>query len=480
MKFSKADRAWIRALRGKDVHNGALVALDYRHGDVLAYVGSAGYYRDDLASAKFAPQHDAAAAGRQPGSAFKAIVYATAFDQHALTAGSLLLDISTDFGGGWAPHDADELERGPVLVRQAVQLSLNLPAIRALERVGNEAVADTAERMGLTFMGGKDAFLQAGLAGAIGTVETRPLDLVAAFGSIGNGGVHVPTRMILSITGPDGTDVYEAPAPRGTKAISPQSAFLMTDILAGNPDPAQNRFWAATLGLKNGPGGQHRPAAAKTGTADNRRDFSTYGYLAPPDDPDAPAVAVGVWMGNSDHSAPDARVQATSLSAAGQVWHAFLRDYTKGWPVARFARPDGVVRATIDRWSGGKPGPWTRSTIREWFIDGTQPGARKAVDEAGLLYSRGCGGWLVDPVKAEIGPDSWKADVADWLRRARRGTGVRGEYGSRTALWPGNSTWGGTLMGPCPTPEPGPGNGNGNGNGGGHGPKPTETPPPPA
>jgi penicillin-binding protein 1C len=229
-------------------------------------------------------------------------------------------------------------------------------------------------------------------------VETRPLDLVAAFGSIGNGGVHVPTRMILSITGPDGKDVYEAPAPRGTKAISPQSAFLMTDILAGNTDPAQNRFWAATLGLKNGPGGQHRPAAAKTGTADNRRDFSTYGYLAPPDDPDAPAVAVGVWRGNSDHSAPDARVQATSLSAAGQVWHAFLRDYTKGWPVARFARPDGVVRATIDRWSGGKPGPWTRSTIREWFIDGTQPGARKAVDEAGLLYSRGCGGWLVDPV----------------------------------------------------------------------------------
>jgi penicillin-binding protein 1A len=76
LHFSKADRAWIRDLRGKDVHNGALVALDYRSGDVLAYVGSAGYYREDMASDEFAPQHDAAGAFRQPGSAFKAVVYA--------------------------------------------------------------------------------------------------------------------------------------------------------------------------------------------------------------------------------------------------------------------------------------------------------------------------------------------------------------------------------------------------------------------
>ena len=150
---------------GTAADDGELVAVVNADGDVLAYVGSAGYYRDDLASAQFAPQHDAAAAGRQPGSAFKPIVYATAFDQRVLTPGSLLLDISTDFGGGWAPHDADQLERGPVLVRQAIQLSLNLPAIRALERVGNEAVADTAGRMGINFIGGRDAFLQAGLAG---------------------------------------------------------------------------------------------------------------------------------------------------------------------------------------------------------------------------------------------------------------------------------------------------------------------------
>ena len=480
MKFSKADRRWIMALRGKDIHNGALVAIDYRHGDVLAYVGSAGYYESKIASAKFAPQHDAAAAGRQPGSAFKPVLYATAFEQRVLTPGSLLLDIQTDFGGGWAPADADEHERGPVLVRGALQQSLNLPAIRALKAVGNAPVADVAERLGINFTGGRDAFLQSGLAGAIGTVETRPIDLVGAFGGLANGGAHVPTRMILSITGPDGTEVYRAPDPTPTEAVSPQAAFLVSDILAGNTDPKQNRFWSATLALYNGPKGERRPAAAKTGTADNRRDFSTYGYLAPPADPAAPGLAVGVWMGNSDHSAPKANVQASSLSTAGQVWHAFMRDYTRGRPLAAFKPPKGLVKATIDRWTGGRPGSWTRATTREWFIDGTQPGARHAVDEPGLLYARSCGGWVVDPVKAER-VEAWRDDVASWLRRARRGVGVRGEFGSRTARWMGASSWGGPLAGPCaPQPvDPGSGNGHGGG-GGGHGGGPPPPPPTPA
>jgi penicillin-binding protein 1A len=485
MDFSKFDRRWINALRGADVHNGALVAIDYRTGDVLTYVGSGAYYRDDLTSPQFAPEHDAAAAWRQPGSAFKAVLYASAFDTKKLTPGSLLLDISTDFGGGWSPKDADSLERGPVLVRGALQQSLNLPAIRVLQRVGNQPVADIAQKLGVQFEGGTKAFLQAGLAGAIGTVETRPIDLVSAYGALGNGGVHVPTRMILSITGPDGKPVYTAPDPAAaaTAAVSPQAAFLISDVLAGNTDPSQNRFWAQTLALQNGPDGKRRAATAKTGTADNRRDFSTYGYLAPPEDPSAPGIAVGVWMGNSDHSAPSGARHGTSLTTAGQVWHAFLRDYSKDMPLASFKVPDGVVEAKIDRWSGGKPGPWTRQTTREWFIKGTEPGAKHEIDEPGLLYTRSCGGWAVDPAKAELGPSSWLDDDNDWVRRARRGTGTKGEYGSRVAYWFGQRTWGGPLIGPCapkPTPTP-PGNGNGGGGGGnGGGGKPHDpTPPPP-
>lgn len=484
MEFSKGDRRWINALRGADVHNGALVAIDYRTGDVLTYVGSGAYYRTDLTSPKFAPEHDAAAAWRQPGSAFKAVLYAAAFETRTLTPGSLLLDISTDFGGGWSPKDADTLERGPVLVRGAVQQSLNLPAIRALERVGNAPVAEIAEKLGVQFKGGTDAFMQSGLAGAIGTVETRPIDLVSAYGSLANGGVHVPSRMILSITGPDGSPVYQAPEPAdgAVQAISPEAAFLITDVLAGNTDSKQNRFWSQTLAIQNGPDGARRQAAAKTGTADSRRDFSTYGYLAPPEDPDAPGIAVGVWMGNSDHSAPDAARNGTSLTTAGQVWHAFLRDYTKDMPLAKFKPPKGVVEARVDQWTGGKPGPWTRGTITEWFINGTQPGAKGEIDPAGLLYTRSCGDWAVDPVQAEFGPSRWDDDVQGWVKRARQGVGTKGPYDSRIAYWFGASSWGGPLIGPCkpkPPKDDGGGNGKGNGGGGGGGGNKPSTPPPP-
>ena len=96
------------------------------------------------------------------------------------------------------------------------------------------------------------------------------------------------------------------------------------------------------------------------------------------------------------------------------------------------------------------------------------------------MYSRGCAGWMVDPVKAELGPQRWRADVQDWVRRAHRGTGVKGAYGSRTAYWFGRSNWGGPIIGPCaPKPTPTQGKGNGNGNGNGHDPKPTDPPPPP-
>jgi membrane peptidoglycan carboxypeptidase len=454
-KVPRAERDWIRALRGKDLHNGALVAMDYRTGDVLAYAGSAGYARDDLASRKFEPKYDAAGDGaRQPGSAWKPILYAAAFDAKKLTPGSLLLDVTTEFDRRqeWAPRDADQLERGPVLVRRALQYSLNIPAVRALERVGNERVADTAEAMGIRFAGGREAFLQSGLAGALGTVEVRPLDLTAAYGTIANGGIRVPPRMVLEVRGPDGRLVYRAGKPAGTRAISPGAAYLVTDILQGNTDPAQNDIWAAKLQLRSPNGARRRPAAAKTGTTNDARDLGTYGFLPPTKE--GLGLVVGVWMGNSDHSYPRSSKPATSLTAAAPLWRAFMRDYTRKWAVTSFKRPKDVVRATIDAWSGGKPGPWTRETVEDWFLRGTQPGARKEVDEPGLLYRVACGSWRVDPVKAELGPATWRADVQDWLRRARRGTGVTGRHDSATAFFWGERSWGGPLAGSCYRPKP--------------------------
>jgi membrane peptidoglycan carboxypeptidase len=228
----------------------------------------------------------------------------------------------------------------------------------------------------------------------------------------------------------------------------------VTDILAGNTDPKQNPIWAKVLEIRNGPKGRHRPIAVKTGTANDARDLATYGYLAPPADPTAPGLVVGIWMGNSDHSMPASKKPATSLTAAAPLWQAFVRDVTAGMPIADFPRPAGVVSASIDAWSGGARGGWTRDVIKEWFIDGTQPGSRRAVDPPGLLYSRACGGWRVDPLKAELGPKAWDADVANWVSRARRGSGVGGQHDSRTAYFWGERSWGGTLIGGCSRPKP--------------------------
>jgi membrane peptidoglycan carboxypeptidase len=464
LDIPRADRGWINRLRGKDLHNAALVAIDYRTGDVRAYVGSAGYYRDDLRSRRFDPKYDAAGVGtRQPGSAFKPVLYAAAFEKKVLTPGSLLLDITTTFAPGarWTPRDADRLDRGPVLVRDALQMSLNVPAIRALERVGNDAVERTAEKMGLRFAGGRKAFLQAGLAGAVGTVEVRPVDLVSAFGTLGNDGVHIPPRMILEVRDAAGNVVWQAPDGTGERAISAPTAYMLSDILKGNTMRSQNPIWAEKLELRNGPRGEHRPAAVKTGTANDARDLSTYGYLAPPKKDSAPAWAVGVWIGNSDHSTPRSSDPATSLTGAAPMWRSFMRRLTNNDPIADFQEPKGVVTARIDAWSGGAPGPWTRETKTELFRAGTQPGARNAVDRPGLLYSEACGTWMVDPLKAELGPASWDDDVADWMARARRGVGVTGRNDSTTAYFWDRFGWGGPIRGACapppePKPEPGP------------------------
>jgi membrane peptidoglycan carboxypeptidase len=471
LKLSAFDRMWSNRLRGTDIRNGAIVALDYQTGDVIAYTGSAGYYRDSMASAKFAPKYDVLSDGyRQPGSAFKPIVYVSAFEKHALTPGSLLLDVTTQFGVGWAPHDADNMERGPVLVRKALQYSLNIPAIRALERVGNDAVADQSAALGISFLGGKKTYLQSSLAGAIGTVEVHPIELTAAYGALANGGRLAKQRMVLQIDGPDGKPAFKAGAPQLKQAADPASSYLITDILAGNTDPSQNKIWSTSLALRNGPKGQRRPAGAKTGTTNETRDFTTFGFIAPPKaGTNGHALAVGVWMGNSDHSQPRGH-EITSLDGPARVWQAFLRDYTKGQPITNFAQPPGLVRSTIDAWSGGRPGPWTKDTTQEWFLAGTQPGGAHQVDQNGLLYKACPGGqWGIDLVQAELGPSSWNRWDADWMSRASKGAGIRGKLGTQTTYLYFKNSWGGSVGCRAAQSEPKQPSDQGTGGGGGPG-----------
>jgi penicillin-binding protein 1A len=468
--------AWIQNLKGRGIYNAALGAVDYRTGQILAYVGSGSYY-EKANGKKFQPQFDVLGDGwRQPGSAFKPVNYLTGIEDHTLTAASLFMDVVTDFGGKYIPGDADLAERGPVRLREAIQLSLNIPAIKAALISSPDHVYEFAKKMGIQW---KSATNPAGGSIGIGTVELHFIDLISAYGAIANSGVLMPRTTILSVANGNGAPTWPTPGQTqaGTTAISPQGAFIMQDILASNTDPRQNPFWSARAIYD---GNTRRPAALKTGTTNDEIDLAAMGFLAAPKDPGAPALVVGTWMGNSDNSAPPNGTVA--LETAASLWQAFLTDATRGTPIASFNnRPNGVSQVTVDAHSGMLPGPFTASTVKEWFIDGTAPqnvdNTKVAVnvdDATGLLWQDGCLGpqvtkGFLDLSGVEAGFPTWQKFDQGWIARAAKGPGVRGgpkktptAYFGFGGILPFGATWGAPftptevcpIYNPFPTPDP--------------------------
>jgi len=319
----------------------------------------------------------------------------------------------------------------------------------------------------------------------------------------------MPRQTIMTITDPKGNQVYPLPTDvvKGKRVVSKQAAYIITDIMAGNTIKSINPYWGKWAIYDHG---RRRPAAYKTGTTSDNRDVAAYGYLAPPANKDAPALAVGIWMGNSNNSPNDGKL---SLDTSAPLWSAILTDISKGTPIAQFKKPSGLKTATVDAFTGMKPGPFTRKTVKEMFIPGTVPTQKftsrvtRDIDAAsGLLWQDGCVGPKVKKAFFDVGEldsafPNWQRADRNWAARAARGSGVRGtRKGTRTAYFyngafaPFGRTWGApfapskkcpipkppttcdpldpTLVTPCPSlPPEGPGNGGGKGggNGGGNG-----------
>ncbi len=450
--------AWMQNLRNKNVRNGALVALDYQTGELIAYVGSAEYYASQ-SRPEFQPQYDVVGQGfRQPGSAFKPFNYAVGIDDRVLTAGDMLMDSATDFGGGYTPNDADRLERGPVRVRTALQFSLNIPSVKAMALNTPEHMYARAKDFGMTF---QSESTDAGLALALGVAETRPVDLVSAYGTLANGGSRVPPTTILSIMDLAGTELLAPADPTSaTQVISPQAAFIVTDILNGNTIRRVNPFWGRFA--ISGPDNKRRPATLKTGTNNDAKDLNAYGYIAPPTQEGraagAYALAVGAWNGNSDNTAvstPDKPV--FSIDVSTYVWDGFLQEASAKWEITTFERPaDGLTRVAIDPFTGLLPAAGSEG-VDEWYITGTEPTSSLAADICG------------DQALTEVGHEdkfaNWLEADRDWIRRAQRGPGtVGGPDRTRTAYFYNNGfnpygrTWGpfvardGCAASPSPSP----------------------------
>lgn len=449
--------SWVRNLEDKNVRNGALVALDYQTGELVAYVGSADYY-STAGRAEFQPQYDVVGHGyRQPGSAFKPFNYAIGIDDKTFTAGTMLMDSATDFGGGYTPTNADNLERGPVRVRKALQFSLNIPAVKAMVLNSPDHVFAKAKEFGLTF---QSDTTDAGAALALGVAETPPVDLVTGYGTLANEGRYIGHTTILSVQDRAGNDVVEPyTPPPGEQVVSPQSAFIVTDILRENTIRAVNPYWGRfQIRDENG---TYRPATLKTGTNNDAKDLNAYGYIAPPDADGrrdgAYALAVGVWNGNSDNTPVSTPARPVfSIDIATYVWQGFLKEASATWPITRFARPDsGLERVAIDPFSGLRPSP-DGEAVEEWFLTGTAPRDALAAGQCGID--------VVRVVGVETGHESWMAGTRDWLRRAQRGPGraggpdrTRTSYFYNFSFNPYGRTWGPLVDGEgCGEPSPSP------------------------
>jgi membrane peptidoglycan carboxypeptidase len=365
LKIPTRDYSWLQNLRGKNLNNGAAAVMDYRTGEVLAYAGSAGF--NARGTKKFQPQWDVLSDGwRQPGSSIKPINYAIGIEDHTMTAATLFMDVTTDFGRRFIPTQADHAERGPVRLREALQFSLNIPSIKAGLMNGLDRFYRRSADFGIRYIPGSAPVTSM----SIGTLEVHPIDMISAYGAIADGGKLMPRTMILKVTDTNGTVVWPDPDAKPVKpkqVISPQAAFVVTDILAGNTNPKTNPFWGDWAIYDRG---ARRPAAYKTGTTNDNKDVHAYGFLAPPKDPKAPALVVGVWMGNSDNS-PDS--DTLSLGSSAPLWSRILTDVSHGLPMANFQRPKGVVERNIDAITGFLPGPYTSRRIKEVFVAGTEP-----------------------------------------------------------------------------------------------------------
>lgn len=339
---------------GHNLNSAALIALDPNSGEILSLVGS-----PDYRNAANAGAINMALAPRQPGSALKPIVYALALDPDQAqpwTAATMLLDVRTSFvthdNQAYTPTNYDLKEHGPVLVRQALASSLNIPAVKTLEHVGLKNLLDFAARLGISTFGDPDNY---DLSLALGGGDVRLIDLTAAYAAFANGGFRLHPVAILEITDSTEAVIYRTPTPTRVRVVDERLAWLITDILSDDQARVIGFGLNSILNLD-------RPAAVKTGTTSNFHDNWTIGYT--------PDLIVGVWAGNTNH---EPMRDVSGVTGAAPIWHAFIRSVLANRPEQVFKRPAGLVQLEVCTLSGLLPTPECPHRQMEWFISGTQP-----------------------------------------------------------------------------------------------------------
>lgn len=275
--------------------NGAAAVEDTQTGQLIALVGSKDYKEPGFG------ENNAATAFIQPGSSIKPLVYAQLFQKQPNNkanwgAGSVLSDTKTNFGG-YTPNNADLAFLGGINIREALDRSRNIPAIKAMQVSGVEATWATIRGLGDSDYCTVGAEADAGLSSAIGSCGTRLTDHVNAMASLGRMGAYIPQTTVLEVTNSNGETLLKYKSQTPKQVVDPQAAYIVNDILADNKT-RMKLLSPSSLANVNGKGIK---ISVKTGTSDisiNGRPYSkdlwAVGYT--------PSLAMAVWLGNPDNT----------------------------------------------------------------------------------------------------------------------------------------------------------------------------------
>jgi len=341
--------------------NVATVGIDPKTGQILTMVGSRDYF-----DKKIDGNFNVALAHRQPGSTFKPFVYATAFEK-GYTPDTVLFDVPTEFQSTctpeglpidpnaiissstacYMPQDFDGLYRGPVSLRTALALSLNIPSIKLLYLAGIKDSIETAKSMGIKSL--SDDPNQYGLTLVLGGGEVSLLDLTSAYGVFANDGVRNPYTGILSVEDLQG-NVLESYTQNSQTVLAPNIAETVSDVLSDNVAKAPEY---GTNSVFTFPG---REVAAKTGTTNDSKDAWTVGYT--------PDLVIGTWAGNNDNTPMHKNIAGLIIAP---LWRQLMdsalatttpNDFIKPQPIDQTIKPvlRGLWRGNdtyfIDKFSG--------------------------------------------------------------------------------------------------------------------------------
>jgi len=299
----------------------ALIALQVDTGAILAMVGGRNYYKSSYNRVTMAK--------RQPGSAFKPIIYALAVE-NGFSQNQMVLDAPVAFRNSpaqeeWQPQNFSKTYSGEIPFRKALAKSKNIPAVRLIQMLGPSAVIQFAHTMGIS------SALSPELSLALGTSEVSLMDLTSAYSVFPNKGSAVKPFNIMAVDDSRDRTIWQ---PKSEKRVvmSEGGAAIITDMLVAVVQEGTGRK-AQSL---------QRPVAGKTGTTDDFKDALFIGF--------SPGIAVGVWVGQ-DGSESLGKGE-TGARAALPIWTTFMSAVLKDRPYRHFGIPDSVSQVRMDPLSG--------------------------------------------------------------------------------------------------------------------------------